>query len=88
MEEKKQNEEVQSRREFFKKTARIALPLIGGIIIGSSPSLYKKAVTKAPAGCMDGSCSGGCKGGCDGKCFGGCEGCRGTCGGGCHSSSD
>jgi len=75
MEEKNQTEEVQSRREFFKKTARIALPLIGGIIIGSSPSIYKKAVTKVATGCD------GCSGSCDGGCAVGCRG-------GCHSGSE
>lgn len=33
MKEKKQNEEIQSRREFFKKTAIGILPILGGILV-------------------------------------------------------
>ena len=88
MDEKYKKEEVQSRRDFFKNAAKMALPFLAGVIIGGSPSIYN-AVTKVPTGCMDGSCSGGCKGsGCEGKCFGGCEGCRGTCENGCHGDSN
>lgn len=36
MEEKKQNEKLLSRREFFKSASKKLLPLFGSIIIGSN----------------------------------------------------
>ena len=40
---KNKNNELQSRREFFKKAAKGILPLIGGIILAGSPSIVKAA---------------------------------------------
>ena len=90
MKEKKQNEELQSRREFFKEAARKALPVIGAIALASSP-IIANATEKVSMGCENG-CSSGCKGGCSGGCSGGCDGvckggCSGSCSGSCSSSS-
>lgn len=85
---KKENDEVQSRRDFFKKAAKAALPILGGITLLGSP--LKAIASNSPTGCnwgCDGSCWGGCKG-CSGGCTGGCNsscesGCTGSCKGGC-----
>ena len=34
--EKKKNEELQSRRDFFKKAAKGALPILGMVVVGPS----------------------------------------------------
>lgn len=79
---KKENNELQSRREFFKKAAKGALPILGAVILASSP-IISKAVEKEPMGCEY-----GCAGGCYTNCYGSCEGtcnyyCTNTCKGGC-----
>lgn len=76
MEEKNKREEIQSRREFFKKAAKAALPVVGAAILSSVPFISAEA---APSGCYNY----GCYGGCDGTCSGGCMGCSGKCTGGC-----
>lgn len=84
MEEKKQNEELQSRREFFKESSKKVLPILAIAAFGSS---LLTACEKEPyssgnnnsgnnsGGCKgcSGSCSGSCSGGCDGGCSGGCD---------------
>ena len=50
MEEKKQKEELQSRREFFKQAAKKALPVIGAIALASTP-IIANAAEKEPMGC-------------------------------------
>ena len=42
---KNKNEELQSRREFFKKAAKGALPILGAIILASNPVLAKAGET-------------------------------------------
>ena len=37
MEKKNSNEELQSRREFFKKAAKAALPVVGAVVLSSLP---------------------------------------------------
>ena len=82
MENKKQNEELQSRREFFKKAAKGALPILGAIVLASNP-LLSKASEESPMGC-DYGCTYGCQGGCGRSCSYGCSGsCAGSCSGGC-----
>lgn len=99
MEEKKKNEEIQSRREFFKKAAKGALPILGAIALANLPLLSEASETEVGWGCSYGcsggcksgcgqscsfSCSGGCKGGCGGACSYGCQNtCKGTCQGRC-----
>lgn len=85
MEKKMNNEELQSRREFFKKAAKGALPILGAIALASMPGVVK-AAEEAPMGCKYGcttscygSCSSHCGFGCSGGCTGSCGGCRGAC---------
>ena len=99
MSNKKQNEELQSRREFFKKAAKAALPVVGAAVLSSIPLLQ----TKASTGC-DGcwyscynscqqschgtcsSCNGQCASDCQNSCLGGCQGnCSGSCQGTCYT---
>lgn len=72
MSNKKENEELQSRREFFKKAAKAALPVVGAVVLAGLPT------TEATA-------QWGCNG-CDGSCQGGCLGCSGGCGGDCSQA--
>ena len=37
------NEELQSRREFFKKAAKGALPILGAVVLASAPGLANAA---------------------------------------------
>lgn len=81
MKEKKQNEELQSRREFFKEAAKKALPIIGAIALASSP-IIAQAAEKEHMGCNGycaQHCSAGCASTCTGSCTGTCKGCSGTC---------
>ncbi len=87
MEKKNSNEELQSRREFFKKAAKAALPVVGAVVLSSLPIVKSEATTGCEAGCFTG-CSNGCQSGCKGfcyqSCFGGCQNtCHGSCSGGC-----
>ena len=99
---KKENNELQSRREFFKKAAKGALPILGAVILASSP-IISKAVEKETLDC-NGSCYRSCYYGCDMTCMGTCKttcqntcegtckgsclgGCTGSCSGGCSGSS-
>lgn len=94
MEEKNKKEELQSRRDFFKKAAKAALPVLGAIALSGMPGLIKAAEkSPTPASCQygcsggcSGHCYGGCKGSCTGSCDGNCKGCRDTCMGGCQSN--
>ena len=93
MEENKRKEELQSRRDFFKKAAKAALPVVGAIVLAGAPSIVK-AVEKTPMGCDYGcslACRDGCQGTCQGRCvrscLGGCdEGCQGQCRYSCSGS--
>lgn len=95
----KKQEELQSRRDFFKKAAKGVLPVIGAIVLANSPLLAKadeiemgcKVCTNGCRNhCDDGceyTCSRGCKngcGGCDNKCSGSC---KSTCYGSCKNLS-
>ena len=92
MSNKNSNEELQSRREFFKKAAKAALPVVGAVVLSSLPIVKSEAAT----GCFDGGCKYGCEGGCSGSCVATCRsccqngcdqscysGCRNTCHGNC-----
>ncbi len=81
----KKQEELQSRREFFKKAAKGVLPILGAAVLASAPGIVRASAT-APMGCnfgctssCYGSCSGKCNIGCSGGCTGSCGGCRGAC---------
>ena len=86
MSNKKQNEELQSRREFFKKAAKAALPMLGMIALADLPVISQAAEVMAPTGCnrqCGGACSVACSGRCSGTCKGNCSSCSGTCQGTC-----
>ena len=94
MEEKNKREEIQSRREFFKKAAKAALPVVGAAILSSVPFIKAEA---APMGCTYSACTGACSGTCSGRCVSGCLGgcsghacrtdCNYSCSGGCERGS-
>ncbi len=71
----KQNEELQSRREFFKKAAKVALPVVGAVVMASLPVQQAQAMGCAKYGCgiCTNTCTGDCKGGCRYTCTGGCS---------------
>ena len=79
--EKKKNEELQSRREFFKKAAKGALPILAAVVLAGVPAIVNAEET--PMGCKKGcsyQCSIGCKNTCDNGCSSGCKGsCSSTC---------
>lgn len=92
MDKKGEKEEIQSRREFFKKAAKGALPILGAILLAQVPEVVK--ASNSPMGCKYGcssgcykSCNTGCESSCYGTCKHGCEGCEYTCSGGCKNSS-
>lgn len=76
MQKNNKNEELQSRREFFKKAAKGALPILGAIVLASAPSIVKATQEKA-SGCTSNcwsTCRGGCRTGCSTGCKLGCKG--------------
>ena len=89
------NEELQSRRQFFKKAAKATLPILGAIVLANVPLVSKAAQTsRGCENCYKG-CVGGCTGctsctsctGCSGSCYLSCSSCQGSCKGGCGGSS-
>lgn len=90
--ENNKNEELQSRREFFKKAAKVALPVVGAVVMASLPQITNAA--EAPMGCTAGcanyclyACK-GCQSTCSGQCYQSCLGsCSGSCSGSCKGSS-
>lgn len=77
MEEKKQNEDLQSRREFFKQAAKKTLPIIGGALLVNS-SFMMTSCEDCDYGCSYScdtncgySCTAQCRSGCSGDCVGG-----------------
>lgn len=78
----KKDEELKSRRDFFKKATKSALPILGAIILSSTPFVSKAAIatgcnTTCALRCTT-TCF-GCKGGCTST----CKGCRYSCTEGC-----
>ncbi len=84
MEKKNRNGELQSRREFFKKAAKGALPILGAIVLAGKPVIVN-AVENPSTGC-DNSCSYSCKLTCKSGCQTSCalDGCGSTCSGVCR----
>lgn len=82
MSNKKENEELQSRREFFKQAAKVALPVVGAAIVASVP-FVKSEAQYGCAGSCGATCINTCSGGCQESCMGTCRGCQGTCSGTC-----
>ena len=86
MKEKKQNEELQSRREFFKEAAKKALPVIGAIALASSP-IIAQAAEGNPMGCSRDGCSYTCATSCARECRGKCNDvCKDSCYNDCTNS--
>ena len=89
MEKKEKREELQSRREFFKKAAKSALPILGAIVLANAPGIAN-AAEDAPMGCKymcANTCLGTCKGRCDSTCRTGCHwSCSGSCDRSCSGS--
>lgn len=78
MKKNEKNEELQSRREFFKKAAKGALPILAAVALAGTPAIVN-ATTKDPMGCTRygcGTCTGSCRSTCSGACYT-------TCSGGC-----
>lgn len=89
MKEKKQIEEIQSRREFFKNATKKALPIIGAIVLSNTPIIAKVPETES-LGCNTNckiACATGCYIYCEGSCKDGCKKtCKDSCIGGCKRS--
>ncbi len=83
MENKNRNEELQSRREFFKKAAKRTLPILGAVVLASAPAIMNAAESEY---C---TCSGDCKGSCSGSCVSNCRlACGNSCIGTCNYTCD
>lgn len=77
----KKNDELQSRRKFFKNAAKSVLPFLGAIVLAQTPTIIK-AKEKDPQWCRFGCagyCAGQCYGSCVGGCYTACTGCVGFC---------
>ena len=87
MHNNKKNEELQTRREFFKKAAKGALPILGAIVLAGAPGVINAAREQVAMGCKY-NCEGACTGGCKSTCHYGCDGtCKGGCAGSCKGSA-
>lgn len=94
MKNKKNNEELQSRRQFFKQAAKGALPIIAATVLASAPAIVKAAGVSGCQNCYKG-CVGGCTActsctsctGCSGSCYLSCTCCQGTCRDTCGGSA-
>lgn len=81
MEEKNKREEIQSRREFFKKAAKAALPVVGAAILSNFPYFARATDSNNGYYCRscESDCTNGCAGGCRRSCDTSCAlGCRGA----------
>lgn len=76
MKKNEKNEELQSRREFFKKAAKGALPILGAIVLANAPAIVN-AAGESPMGCR--GCASYCTGGCSGSCVSCVGSCNNTC---------
>lgn len=76
-----------SRRQFFKKSLKKILPVIGGVVLGALH--LEKAEGKTPTNCIYGcayACMTSCSGACDFTCLGDCHaGCKTSCYLGCKT---
>lgn len=92
MRKNQKDEELQSRRQFFKKAAKGVLPILGAIVLANAP-VIAKAADEASMGCSgyckEGcgtSCTGSCTGGCVNTCARSCTACSNGCASGCHAT--
>lgn len=96
------NEELQSRREFFKSAAKGALPILAAVMLVGVPNvvLAEEPAMGCGSSCRGGclgqcssgscrlSCDNSCKNGCTGSCHNGCTGgCKGNCQGTCKNGA-
>ena len=72
MKKSKKNEELQSRREFFKSAAKGALPILAFTVLG--PSFLSSCKKDDESSGCGRTCSGGCNDGCTNNCDGLCGG--------------
>ncbi len=80
MKNKKNNEELQSRRQFFKQAAKGALPIIAATVMASAPAIMNAAEPTM-------GCTSTCKLACASNCYTGCEGgCADHCARSCSES--
>lgn len=68
-------EELQSRRDFFKKAAKGVLPILSAVLLANVPNVLKAEETPM-----------GCTGTCYTTCRNACQGCRYTCENNCKNS--
>ena len=79
MKDQKKNEELQSRRDFFRNAAKAALPILGAVFLANN-SMLAKAMEKSAEYCShcNSNCTNGCRTachrGCGNNCYVGCEG--------------
>ncbi|MBR0304212.1 MAG: Cys-Xaa-Xaa-Xaa repeat radical SAM target protein [Bacteroidales bacterium] len=74
------DDELQSRREFFKKGAKTVLPILGAVTIINIPSIVQ--AQKTPMGCEY-----ACSNSCEDSCLQSCKyTCTCTCAGDCVNS--
>lgn len=90
MQKNKKNEEIQSRRQFFKSAAKGALPILGAIVLANVPG-NTNASQESPMGCSR-SCTNTCSAQCRSYCKVGCDNscnyhCTRTCGSTCKGGS-
>lgn len=72
MQKNKKNEELQSRREFFKNAAKGALPILALTVLG--PSILSSCEKDDDDDDNGDSCKESCKGSCKTSCSGSCSG--------------
>jgi hypothetical protein len=87
-----------NRREFFKKAAKGALPILGAIALANIPVIAKASETASSyckygctAVCSTSACQGTCAGSCKYVCYDACtleckSTCKGCCGNSCHNT--
>lgn len=81
----KHHEELQNRRDFFKKAAKRALPILGLVVLG--PTVLSSCDKDETITVCDG-CGGDCTNACKGTCKTGCSAaCKSSCVGGCKKIS-
>lgn len=80
MKKNEKDNELQSRREFLKKTAKGALPILGISLFG--PSILSSCGNDdEEKGSSSSGCGKSCSGSCDNSCSGSCDSCTGSCDG-------
>jgi CXXX repeat radical SAM target protein len=77
---KSNDEELQSRRQFFKNVAKGTLPILGAIALANMPLIANAAQSESGYCPCYGNCVGNCTGSCNTACLYGCKThCSGAC---------